>query len=262
MIDASSTLVPVIIMVTFQIKSLQHSIVKHCVNLRKNPNYRKQSDSFLITGKKQILEIPSHLKVLNIFTLEDISPIHNAENHYIVSPEILYKISGTISPEPYVAEVKIPHLKLSQLNRLLICDGVSDPGNLGTLLRTALSFGFDGAYLINQCVDPFNEKVIRASKGALFHLPVMQGNWDELLALQKQSAMHLYQADTQGTSLSLCSISPPFGLILGNEAHGTSKEAKMHAQGITIPMSHHTESLNVAIAGGILMFNTSSLCQK
>lgn len=249
-------------MVSFQIKSLQHAIVKHCVNLRKNPHYRKECNSFLITGRKQILELPKELKILTMFTLENTPPIKTGGTHYSVSEEILKKISGTISPEPYAAEVVMPNLTPTKLERLLICDGISDPGNLGTLLRTALSFGFDAAYLLNQCVDPFNEKVIRAAKGALFRLPLLFGIWEDLVSLQKSSSLHLYQADAQGTPITQCSIVIPFGLILGNEAHGTSKEAKIHAQGISIPMTKDTESLNVAIAGGILMFTTSALHQS
>lgn len=249
-------------MVSCQIKSLQHAIVKHCVSLRKDPHYRKKHGSFFIAGKNQLLELPNHLNILTLFTLENILPIKDVENHYVVSAEILQKITGMSSPEPYAAEVCMPHLQVRKLERLLVCDGVSDPGNLGTLLRTALGFGFDAAYLLNHCVDPFNEKALRAAQGALFHLPLMVGDWNHLLTLQKTSSMQLYQADTEGTPMTRCSVSLPFALIVGNEAHGTSKEAKIHAHSISIPMTQKTESLNVAVAGGILMFNTSALCQK
>lgn len=250
-------------MLSFQIKSLQHPIVKHCVALRKEAAYRKEHDSFLVMGNKQLLEAPSHLKVLKVFTLEGVpSPINAKGCHYTVSQSIMEKICGMPSPEPYAAEIQKPHLKPEKLERLLVCEAISDPGNLGTLLRTALSFGFDAVYLLNHCVDPFNEKAIRAAKGALFHLPLILGDWDHLRSLQKTHSMQLYQADTEGTPMTECYPSIPFGLILGSESHGTSQEAKASALSISIPMTKKTESLNVAIAGGILMFNTSALCRK
>jgi len=249
-------------MLPLQIKSLQHSIVKHCVKLRENGHYREQQRSLLITGKKQILELPSNIPLINLFCLEGHTPIRSANNHYSVSDPILKKISGLLAPEPYVAEIGLPMPKIQKLERLLICDKVSDPGNLGTLLRTALSFNFDAVFLLEGCVDPFNDKVIRAAKGALFHLPLFIGNWQQLLSLQIQYNLNLYQADLEGPSLLDQSILLPFGLILGNESHGTSKEAKEHAASISIPISPSMDSLNVAIAGGVLMFNMSMLCQK
>jgi len=248
-------------MVAFQIKSLQHPIVKHCVLLRKDSSYREDHNSFLVLGKKQLMEAPSHLNVLKVFTLEDASaPLPGP--HYVVSEAIMQKICGMTSPEPYVAEIQKPSLQPKKLERLLVCEGIADPGNLGTLLRTALSFGFDAVYLLHHCADPFNEKAIRAAKGALFHLPLIFGDWEHLLSLQKSYSMELYQADIQGTPIAECSPSLPFALILGSEAHGTSEQAKKHAHSISIPMTKKTESLNVAIAGGILMFNTSALCRK
>jgi TrmH family RNA methyltransferase len=249
-------------MLPLQIKSLQHSIVKHCVKLRENADYRKLQHSLLITGNKQILELPSDISLLNLFSLEGHAPIAPAHNHYYVSEPILKKISGLLNPEPYVAEVALPTLKVQKLESLLICDRVSDPGNLGTLLRTALSFNFDAVFLLKGCVDPFNDKSLRAAKGAIFHLPLLLGDWEDLLMLQKQYHLHLYQADIEGLSLLDQTIVSPFGLILGNESHGTSEKAKEHATSISIPISSSMDSLNVAIAGGVLMFNMSMLCRK
>lgn len=249
-------------MVAFQIKSLQHSIIKHCVNLRKDPHYRKEHSSILVIGKKQITELPTGIKILNLFTLDNSIPIKEVKNHYLVTEDILKKITGMQSPEPYVAEVICPKLKPKNIKKLLVCDEISDPGNLGTLLRTALSFGFDAVYLLNNCVDPFNEKVIRAAKGAIFHIPLLYGDWDHLLSIKEEFSLNFYQADMDGIPINECSIQGPFALILGNESHGTSKKVKDHASSICVPMTGKTNSLNVAIAGGILMFNISVLCQK
>lgn len=249
-------------MLPFQIKSLQHPIVKHCVSLRNDPSYRRDSGSFLIVGKKELMECPPHIKILKVFSLDHSLPISCPAEHYIVSQEILKKITGLGEPQPYVAEIAIPKLKPEKIEHLLICESISDPGNLGTLLRSALGFGFDAVFLLENCVDPFNDKVVRAAKGALFHLPILFGNWEQLLELRETYHLHLYQADMHGTPVDKATISLPMGLILGNEAKGTSLQAKSKAEGLSIPMSGKTESLNVAIAGSILMFNTSRLCQK
>ncbi|MBM3191591.1 MAG: RNA methyltransferase [Chlamydiae bacterium] len=249
-------------MAPFPIKSLQHPLVKHCVNLRQSAAYRHEMQSFLIPCRQQIQELPEKLSLLKLFSLEGHPPIRKAEHCLTVSQEVLKKITGLVSPEPYAAILALPQLKPTRYERLLICDRISDPGNLGTLLRTALSFGFDAAFLLPGCVDPFNDKVVRSAKGALFHLPLLFGDWDDLLLLQKQKGLHLYQADLQGSALEETSFSLPLGLILGNESQGTSWEAKKCAQDVAISINPSMDSLNVAIAGGIFMFTMRASCQK
>lgn len=249
-------------MLAFQIKSLQHSIVKYCVKIRNDSAFRKEEGLLLIYGKKVIEELPSSIKIHSIFSLTDSLPSKICENFYTVTPEILKKITNFKNPEPYAALVYFPVFTNLKLQKLLICDRIKDPGNMGTLIRTAGALGFDAIYLLEGCVDPYNEKVVNATKGALFFLPLLKGDWDQLLELTKENNLTLYQADLEGESFLNTPISSSLGLILGNESEGTSFLAKKHAIKLCIPMTNKAESLNVAVAGGILMFHLSRLCQK
>jgi RNA methyltransferase, TrmH family len=142
---------------------------------------------------------------------------------------------------------------LNNKNFILALDGISDPGNLGTILRTALALGWDGVFITSNSTDPFNEKALRAAKGATFRLPILCGSWEELEQLIKKNNLHVFIADMQGSALNKEVIQTPLVLILGNEAHGASAFLKKHYHSISIPISDKMESLNVAIAGGILM---------
>lgn len=243
-----------------QIKSLQHPIVKYCVTLRKEASFKRQSPSILITGRKDVLELPKNVKILKLFSLDSFFYSLRANQYFEVSEEVLKKITGVMQPEDLAAEVEFPYLKASHIHKLLVADGIKDPGNLGTLIRTALAFGFNGLYLLHDTVDPFNDKVIRSTKGALFHLPLYHGSEEAFVEFAKAHHLKLYQADLQGLCASNWKPTAPLALIMGSESHGTSPFIKHIAQAITIPMSDSSESLNVAVAGGILMFNLSTLC--
>ena len=127
-------------------------------------------------------------------------------------------------------------------------------GNLGTLLRTALALNWQAVFITNSSTDPYNDKALRAAKGATFRLPLMQGSWEDLNVLIKKHQMHVFVADKQGTQLSKITPQTPILLVLGNEAHGASSFAKERYKRICIPMNPQMESLNVASAGAILMY--------
>jgi len=141
-----------------------------------------------------------------------------------------------IVPIPKPREVTFPYLVL---------DGIQDPGNMGTILRTAAAFGFNTVFCVN-CADVWSQKVLRAGVGTQFHLNVIEG----FGAIPEES--ELYIADLNGAWLD--KPSGKFGLVLGNEGQGVSAAIKaLPHKVVTIPMTNATESLNVAVAGGILM---------
>ncbi|MCP5505435.1 MAG: RNA methyltransferase [Chlamydiales bacterium] len=237
---------------TKEIQSLQHPSVKHLVKLRKEKRYRAECQSLLIEGRKMVFESPLPLKTLIILTGTPIPQKLEAETTLIVTQEILEKISGTKAPEPYLAEIPYPtSLSLAGKTKLLALDGVSDPGNVGTLIRTALALGFEGIFLTVGSADPFMDKALRASKGASLHLPIQIGTEGELLTLIEENHLSPYVADSKGKNET--SFTSPLILILGSESHGPSKVFKEIGTLISIPMIGETESLNVAVAGGILM---------
>jgi TrmH family RNA methyltransferase len=139
---------------------------------------------------------------------------------------------------------------LSEKNRLLVLDQIADPGNLGTLLRTALALNWEGVIVTEGTVDLFNDKALRAGKGAQFHLPFARMAPDEISKIKS----HFYIADLDGAALEKCVFKHPLALILSNEAKGPAGWAERIGEKVTIEMSTKSESLNVAASGAILLY--------
>lgn len=242
------------------ISSLQHPLIKHLVKLRQNRNYREEEQLVLVYGNKIIQELSTvcDFKTLIIKKGYD-GPTLHAKTTYIVNEEILKKIAGTPSVEDLAAEVVLPQpTAIHNSKKILALDAISDPGNMGTLVRTAVGFGFDGIFLLPHCVDLFNEKTIRASKGASFKVQFQLGEHLELKELINNHQFTGYIADIEGQDFKNIPKSEKIILILGNESQGLSKEVSTLGKKINIPLSSHIESLNVAVAGGILMCYLSS----
>lgn len=236
------------------ISSLQHPLVKHLIKLRGNSDYRYEQQSLVFEGSKPILEVIEHAKKL-IYSESFIPYVESNAEQLFVTDAVMKKISGLISPEGIIAEVKMPAFKpLESCYHLLVLDGISDPGNMGTLLRTALAFGWDGVFVLPESCDLFNEKVLRAARGAHFKIPLVQGSVAELKKIFLQLELQPLLADLQGIDPSDIPKQTKKALIMGNEAHGASKEVKEFCLSVTLPMSNQMESLNVAVAGGILLY--------
>ena len=238
-----------------QITSLQHPTVKLLVELRKEASTRVKQQEVLVVGKKLVLELGEHFSFKKVLFSGDPSTVSHlrSEEFLQVTDGILKKITALTTPDGLAATLSLPQQKdLSKKNYVLVLDRISDPGNLGTLFRTAWALGWEGIYLLPNTVDPFNEKALRAAKGATFHMPFASLSQDELvklLAKEKQG----FIADMHGKDFSKASIKPPLLLILSSEAHGCDPQIKKYASSLKIPMHHKAESLNVAIAGAILM---------
>jgi len=240
-----------------EISSPQHPTIKYFVKLRNNRDFRYETRRLVVSGLKLIKELSASFSFRTLLVEDSFSPSfpYRAESCFSVSSSLLKKITGLENPEPIAAEIDMPKEQdVSSVDFLLILDGISDPGNLGTLLRTALALGWDGVFLTEGSTDPFNEKALRAAKGATFKLPLQTGSTETLLSLLKKKKRTLLAADVQGKDLSIAKYDLPLGLVLGNEAHGISAPLKKIGEKISIPMSGPMESLNVATAGGILMY--------
>jgi TrmH family RNA methyltransferase len=238
------------------ITSLQHPLVKHLVKLRTDRDYRHTEQTILLEGIKPVQEVQRSIKQLICTHPELFTSYSNIKEKWLVTEEIMHKISGMTSSEGVVAEVYMPPLsQLQSIKWLLALDGINDPGNLGTLLRTALALGWEGVFLLPTSCDYYNEKVLRSARGAHFRLQLGAGNYQQLQQIAQRNQLPCFVADLKGlnvdqlnTTLHQCL------LVLGNEAHGASKESKNFCQPIRIPMKGTMESLNVAIAGSILMY--------
>lgn len=241
-----------------EIISLQHPLVKHLVKLREDRGFRYQEGHVLLSGRKILLELPPSnlLRTVLIRKGDSYNLPFLAERVFAVDESILKKVTGLSSTDGVVAEVAMaPTPDLSHAEYLLILDGVGDPGNLGTLFRSALGLGWDGVFLLPGGVDPYNEKAIRSARGATFRLPWKNGSKEELKALLQERNFFLFGAESKGISCQQVSpVSLPIALILGNEGHGIQSQDLRQINWVSVPMEGQMESLNVATAGAILMF--------
>jgi len=249
-------------MIAKEIISLQHPLIKHCVLLRRETAYRYHHQEVLVTGKQLITELASCINIKILFVQKELYaeqkialPPFPGKTILSVPFAVLKKITALEHPDPFAAIVSLPERHFPQSpSYLLALDGIADPGNLGTLLRSALAFGWEGVFLTKECCDPFNDKALRSAKGATFRLPLLQGDPTELCALIALHKMQAYVADNQGVPYTLRTLkTSKIMLILGNEAHGVSSFFKTKYPLLSIPIHKEMESLNVACAGAILM---------
>ena len=156
------------------IDSKQNNKIKHAASLKES-KYRKEYKEFLAEGKKALDLAVFCGNVKEIFTLKEIPNLSKEITQYIVKKDVFDKIALSGSPEGIVFISQIVERKPKTLNKVVYLDRVSDPGNVGTIIRTALAFSYDAVILSEGCCDPYNEKAVSASKGAIFELPILHG---------------------------------------------------------------------------------------
>ena len=171
-----------------------------------------------------------------------------------VSASVMKSISETEAPQGILAVLEQSQLPIpDSRNFILIPDQIRDPGNLGTLLRSAAASGVQAVLIPPETTDAFAPKVLRSGMGAHFRLPIHAMTWAEIE--KTTNDLQVYVADMDGQSCWDVDLSKPIALIVGNEAEGASESARKLANGkISIPMSGETESLNAGVAGSVLMF--------
>lgn len=237
------------------IRSVTNPFVQHLVRLRKEAGYRQEMGLLWVEGKTLVQELLPMCH--SVVRREDLSPLPLPLTcrEWVVTESVMQKISGVVSPDGWGAEVKMPRISgLPEDSFVLVLDGVQDPGNLGMLLRTALAFGWKEIYLLSGCADPFQEKTIRSARGAQFRLSIKKGDFETLHHWAGEKKIPLFVADLQGVAPEI--ISPAEGkvLVLGSEGRGPSPLVKATCQAIALPMDRAMESLNVAVAGAILLY--------
>jgi TrmH family RNA methyltransferase len=166
----------------------------------------------------------------------------------------------TESPQGILAIAVVPQPTLANLSpstslRLLVLDAIQDPGNAGTILRTAAALGATATFSLPGTVDLWNAKVVRSGMGAHFHHPCLSGTWDDLESFRREHAVAVWAADASGESID--ALIPParLALVVGNEGAGLSSLSRTRADRlVALPIAASTESLNVAVAAGILLY--------
>jgi TrmH family RNA methyltransferase len=229
--------------------SVKNSIVQKALKLRKESSFRQKLGLCVVFKDHLIQEISRHVPIETLFTLDPYQKIP-AKETFLINQEIFEKIAGVSSSDQMIALCPIPPFIAPKKGRILVLDRLQDPGNVGTLIRSMEAFGFNSVFFLDEGVDPFNEKVIRSSMGAVFRIPMFQGDIEALKSLD----ILLIGADMGGQSVEHFTPPPNFALILGHEGQGLQKNLKPIIQTVKIPMMPPTESLNVAQAGAIFLY--------
>lgn len=236
------------------INSKQNQKIKDVIKLSKQSE-RNLKKEFVIEGFHLFEMALNSGLVKYIFVTKENAKIPAKVQQYLVSEEIMKKISCEVSPQGIVAVCGYLPSKPSAISdRVLYLDDVSDPGNLGTILRTALAFEYKTIILSEKCCSIYNQKVIQSSQGALFNLNIFQAENNTLLNLKKDGYQIISTEIKGNISLSKIKANGKHILVLGNEAHGVSKKILAESDLRVRIDIKEIESLNVAIAGAIVMY--------
>ena len=178
----------------------------------------------------------------------------------LVSPEVLKELCETQTPQGIVAEVakQSKSLPESLSGKYLLLEDVQDPGNVGTMIRTADAAGYDGVFLSDKSADIYNQKTLRSMQGSHFHLPIYRGPILDMVEACKKQGVPVLATTLSDVSVDYKAVKTDgnFALVMGNEGQGISQDmAKSADQLVHISMPGQAESLNVAVAAGILMFS-------
>jgi TrmH family RNA methyltransferase len=177
-----------------------------------------------------------------------------------VDERALEALAATQSPQGVLAVASAPQhsletLALTPAATLLVLDGVQDPGNFGTLVRSADALGAAGVVALPGTVDPWNPKAVRAAAGASFRIPVFESSLEALRDWMHQNGFTVYGADAAGVPVDRAELAHRAALIVGNEGAGLAPDTLAATDALlAVPIEPHAESLNVAVAAGILLF--------
>ena len=246
-----------------RITSRRNPLVLHIRRLGAERKYRRAQNAFLCEGDKLVEEALRWAGgVETLVCTEGTAPPEHcpADTRLVEVPEeVMAHLSTVETPQHYLAVCRLPERALPpalEPGRYLVLDGLQDPGNVGTIWRTADAFGADGLILVNGCADPFSPKTVRATMGACFRLPVWESDWDTLSARLAAAEVPLYTtalredtADVRELSLARAAV------VIGSEGRGVSEQALSLCQcTVKIPMRARCESLNAAVAASVVLW--------
>lgn len=189
--------------------------------------------------------------------------LSDASNHgvrlFSLASGVLERVADTTTPQPIMAAVRLPIHELSQIpseGLVLVLHDVRDPGNAGTLIRSADAAGASGVIFTGTSVDPFNPKTLRSTAGSIFHVPVAVSSLeDATTSLRSRGMCVLATVVRGGTSVREADLTIPTAVVIGNEASGLDDEAMAFCDGsLTIEMAGANESLNAGVAGSLIAF--------
>lgn len=238
-----------------EITSLSNPYIKDLSKL-KDKKYLEKSDVFLVEGKHLVEEAYKNGCLKQILS-DDESLFIEGVDCVKVTYDIIKKITDTVNPQNIIGLVSKfnNEIDIENIKSVVILDGVSDPGNVGTIIRTAAGLGIDLVVLSNDSVDLYNSKVVRSTQGALFSTKILKCDIKKLILDIKKNGIKVFGTALDG-SIELKKVSKPdkFAIVLGNEAQGVKEEVlDLCDSKVKIDITDKVESLNVAIAGAIVM---------
>ena len=223
-------------------------------NSLKEKKYREKENKYLIEGE-HLISMAKDIEC--IFTTNE-NYKNESTTVYYVSEDVLKKLSFVQSPQGIVAIVKKNQYSIDyNLSSYLLCDGVSDPGNMGTIIRTALAFNVEMIILANGSVDIYNDKVIRGSQGAILQIPIVYTDLNECVKKLQENNVKVYASTLSNRSVNLKSIKEinKYALVVGNEGSGVT-QAIQDASDFNVKIAHSDsiDSLNVGVATSIMLY--------
>ncbi|GAB4521378.1 MAG: RNA methyltransferase [Anaerolineae bacterium] len=248
------------------ITSLQNEKVKLIKGLQTRPRTRRKERKIVLEGTRLIRDALScglkpQFALYEAQTADfELVATLQARNVEVlpVNTEVMQYVSDTTTPPGVIGVFPLPTPPLPRSpQRILILDRLSDPGNLGTLLRTAAAAGVDVVVLSPESADPYNPKTLRSGMGAHFRVPLAEADWEQIAAYCENVGVYAATGDGD-TSYDTIDWRGRWALIIGSEAHGVSAEAReLATHQIFIPMAARTESLNAATAAAVVLFEAA-----
>lgn len=254
------------------IESSSNAKIKNILKLMKNARHRRQQGVFVAEGFKMTEEALCRGDVQEIYLSSEILPeweknalAKKADEKcavYVVSPSVFKEMADTVTPQGILSVVKMPVYNRESLisdknSSLLLLEDIQDPGNLGTMIRTAEGAGMSGVVMSKGCVDVFNPKVVRSTMGALFRVPYYTcESIPEEVGHLKADGFTTYAAHLSGTNdFTEEKYEGKTGILIGNEAKGLTEDAASAADVLVkIPMEGELESLNAAVSAALFMY--------
>lgn len=246
------------------ITSTSNETIKYFISLN-DKKTRMNAKRFIVEGY-HLVDEASKTNLLEAIISTDEKELKKINNvkRYLVNDAIINKIATTKNPQNILGIVKMLDHNITNLvpiikenkTKLIMLDDVNDPGNLGTIIRTAAGLGYDGIIMSPNTVDLYNEKVIRSTQGVMFKIPIIKANLQEVIKLlKKEKVFCIGTALTNAKDVKHITKKDKFAICLGNEAKGISKEVLDNMdENVKIAMNNDVESLNVSIVAGIIMY--------
>ena len=218
----------------------------------KNTKTMLEEKKFIIEGEHLIIEAKKAGILLETLSINDVS---FGVTNTLVSENVMRSISSLNTICPVIGICKIEEKDVKLGNKIIILDGVSDPGNLGTIIRSANAFGFNDIILSKTCVKKYNDKVLRATQGMIFNMNVVTKDLTEFIPYLKDNGYDVYGTDVVN-GINICNVKyDKIAITMGSEGLGISNEAKeLIDKNVYIKMNDTCESLNVAVASSIIMY--------